>query len=294
MSIKVYCDAGSNLYPEILKAKSLDINVLSMDVSLGEKTYHLYHDDVNVKEFSKEFFNTLKSNKDSVRTSLVSPGDFLDAFKKEVEAGNQVICFTMAKGISGTYNSAVLAATEVNGEVGKEAVHVVDSATAGFGEGLQAIAAYENVKAGKSFEEVCKAADELVFKVRSEFTVDDVTYLVATGRISKTVAKIANLLRIKVMLKGNNESKIEVVTKVHGRKMALKNLSKTLQAKIKDPKNQTVYITHCVAEEEALALKKELNAAGIPNIEVYPYDLVTGAHVGPGCIAIFYIGENRD
>lgn len=86
MSIKVYCDAGSNLYPEILKAKSLDINVLSMDVSLGEKTYHLYHDDVNVKEFSKEFFNTLKSNKDSVRTSLVSPGDFLDAFKKEVEA----------------------------------------------------------------------------------------------------------------------------------------------------------------------------------------------------------------
>lgn len=294
MSIKVICDAGSNLYPEVLKRKKADIIVLPMSVTLGEKTFHCYADDIDVESFSKDFYAALKKNKKNVRTSLVSPGDFLAAFKKEAEEGNQVICFTMAKGISGTYNSAILAASEVNGGEKGEVVRVIDSATAGFGEGLQALAAAENIKAGIPFLEVCRAAEELVGKVRSEFTVDDITYLVSTGRISQGLARIANLLHIKVMLKGGKDSKIELVGKVHGRKMALRSLAKTLLAKIKDPANQTVYITHCDAQEESLALQKELAAGGVSNIEVYPYDLVTGAHVGPGCIAVFYLGENRD
>ncbi len=293
MAIKIFCDAGSNLYPAILKEKNLDIHVMSMNVILNGKTYCCYDDDIDVPAFSKTYYAALDPAKKNVHTSLVSPGQFQEAFQKEVDEGNQVICFTMAKGISGTYQSACIAADMVNGQADKEVVHVINSATAGFGEGMQAIYAYENVKKGKSFEEVIKEAEDLVFKIRSEFTVDDILYLSSTGRVSPLVAKIANLLRIKVMLKGSDESTIELTKKVHGRKIAIKSLINTCLEKIVD-KNQTVYITHCDCEEDALSVKNGLMEAGINHIEVYPYDLITGSHVGPGCVALFYIGENRN
>ena len=293
MSIQVYCDAGSNLYPAVLKAKNADIKVLAMSVTVNEKVFRCYDDDIDVAAFSKEFYESLNPAKKNVRTSLVSTGEYLEAFQKEVAAGNEVICFTMAKGISGTYNSARLAAEQTNEEAGKEVVHVVNTATAGFGEGMQALRAYEDIQAGKSFEEVVKNAEDFVFKVRSEFTVDDIVYLANTGRVSTLVAKIANILRIKVMLKGSDESEIVLTKKVHGRKTALKDLSATCLEKIVD-KNQLIYISHCNCEEDANSVKDELIKGGCPNVEVYPYDLVTGAHVGPGCVAIFYVGENRN
>ena len=293
MSIKIYCDAGSNLYPAILKTKNADINVFPMNVVVDNKTYRCYEDNIDVEAFSKEFYESLNPRKKNVRTSLVSVGEYQKAFSEEVDKGNQVVCFTLAKGISGTYNAARLAADAINESAGKEVVHIVNSATAGLGEGMQALRAYEDVKAGKGFEEVVKNAEDFVFKVRSEFTVDDIVYLSNTGRVSPLVAKIANILRIKVMLKGSNESEITLTKKVHGRKTALKNLSTTCLEKIKD-KNSKVYITHCNCVEDANSVKEDLIAGGINDIEIYPYDLVTGAHVGPGTVAIFYVGENRD
>ena len=127
MSVKVYCDAGSNLYPAILKEKKANIHVFPMSVTVDDKTYRLYEDDVDVEAFSKEFYERLDPRKKNVRTSLVSPGEYKSAFEKEAKEGNQVICFTLAKGISGTYNAACLAAEEVNNAAGKEVVHVINT-----------------------------------------------------------------------------------------------------------------------------------------------------------------------
>jgi DegV family protein with EDD domain len=149
MSIKIYCDAGSNLYPAILKIKNADINVFPMNVVVDNKTYRCYEDNIDVEAFSKEFYESLNPRKKNVHTSLVSVGEYQKAFSEEVDKGNQVVCFTLAKGISGTYNAARLAADAINESAGKEVVHIVNSATAGLGEGMQALRAYEDVKAGK-------------------------------------------------------------------------------------------------------------------------------------------------
>lgn len=107
------------------------------------------------------------------------------------------------------------------------------------------------------------------------------------------VAKVANLLHIKGMLKGGNDSKIGLAKKIHGRKVTLKTLVDTCLEKVVD-KDQVVYISRCNCVEDANAVKDGLVAGGVKNVEVYPYHLVTGAHVGPGCVALFYIGEYRD
>lgn len=296
MAIKVYADAGSNLFPEVIKNRGLEdyIKVVNMHLQVGDHEYNCYNDPINVDDFSKIFYTYLEDPKVDVHTSLVNPGDFLVAFEEDVKAGNQIICITMAKGISGTYNSACVAANEINEEQGKEVVQVIDSATAGLGEGRQAIKAAELAKEGKSFEEIVDYCRNYRWRVRSEFTVGSISFLAKTGRVKPWVARIADVLGIKAMLRGSYESNIELYEKVRGRKMALKSLADIVVRKIVNPEKQIVYLTHCNCLEDAEAVKKMILDKINTTIEIYHYDFVTGSHVGPGTVAIFYEGSDRN
>ena len=163
--------------------------------------------------------------------------------------------------------------------------------TAGLGEGLQAIHAYELVKEGKDFEEIVKECEEFKHYVRSDFTVDNIKFLLKTGRVSKALGRFIHLLNIKILLKRNEESKIAFAGSAIGKKNSLKQLSKIVLDKIDLEKEQTVYITHCNCLEDALTLKAYLVNGGVKNIEIYFYDLISGAHIGPGSVACFYIAK---
>lgn len=291
--IKIYADAGSNLYPALLKEKQLDINVIPMTLNVEDETFFCYKDEINVSEFSKSFYEKMRNGK-KVSTSLINPYRFMDAFENDIKEGNEILCFTMAKGISGTYQAALMAAKEINEKQGKEMVHIIDSKTAGFGEGIQAIHAYELSKNNVTFNELINECESFSFKVRSEFTVDKIKYLAKTGRVNPIVAKGADLLHIKILLKGSDESKIVLTNKVPGRKKALSTLAETCLTHIDKSVPQTIFISHCDDLEAAESLKEQLEKGGLTNIEIYDYDLVTGSHVGPGTIALFYIGKNRN
>ena len=293
MGVKIYADAGSNLFPEVLKAKDLDIKVVSMKLYIRDQEYNCYDENFNIEEVSKLFYEELSGN-NNIHTSLINPNDYLEAFKDDISKGHQIICVTMAKGISGTYQSACIARDMINEEFGREMVYVLDSATAGFGEGIQAIKLAKEAQYGKDFASLIKEAEEFKYKVRSEFTVDDINFLARTGRVNKVVAKIANALKIKVLLKGSNESTIVSTAKVPGRKLSLKKLAKQCIDYIRKPEKQTVYITHCNCLDDANKMKDELMKNGINNVEIYDYDLVTGSHLGPNALAIFYVGDNRE
>lgn len=292
MAIKIYTDASSNLFKKILDKKGLDIVVLPMTLEIGDKKYVCYKDDIDVEEMSKDFYSKMEEGL-KPKTSLISPGLFMEACQEEIKNGNKVIYVSLASGISGSYQSAKMIKDQINEEYNDYLVDVVDSKTAGFGEGMIASKAYEYVKEGLEFSEVVKKTNEYVFKVRSEFTVDSIQYLAQTGRVSKITSAIASVLSIKPLLYGSNEGKIEMTSKVRGRNMAINTLVDQVIKHIKD-KNSLVYIAHCNSIDNANKLKNLLNKADINNIEIYFYDLVTGAHVGPGTIAVFYEGETRE
>lgn len=291
MSIKIFTDACSNLFKDILKEKKLDIVVLPMSLQIQDKTYLCYEDDIDVEKISIELFDYLESGK-KVKTSLTSPGVFYERVIGEVDKGNEVIFISVASGISGNFQSALLMANQINKEKGKEVVKVIDSKTASFGEAMAAIYAYEKATSNEPFEKVVKDVEDYVKKVRSEFTVDNIKYLASTGRVSSLTATIANILSIKPILYGSDNAKIEVFTKVHGRGNAIKTLANQVGEYIKDKKSK-VYIAHCNAKEDAIRLQNLLKEKGIDNSEIYIYDLITGAHVGKGTLAVFYEGENR-
>lgn len=293
MAIKIYADAGSNLFKGIMEKRNAEIKIVNMSLTIDEKIYNCYEDEIDVDKFSHSFYEKMREGR-KINTSQITPYTYLEAFKEDIAQGNQIICFVMAKGISGTYNSACQARDQINKEQGKEMVYVIDSATAGFGEGLQAIHASELVRKGLDFKTICYECEKFKFQVRSEFTVGDIKYLIKKGRVSALLAKFINFLRIKFILKGSNKSKIEVAGKVSGRKMAIKRLAETCIKKIQNPEKQTVYISHCDAYDDALSLKNYLVDHGVKNVEIYFYDLITGAHIGPDSLALFYVGENRD
>ncbi len=292
MAVRIVCDAVSNLFKEIIEEKSLDVKVMNMHLTIGDKEYNCYNDELNISEFSKTYFKLIEEG-EKVSTSLISPGDYLEVFNEEVKKGNQVICFTMAKGISGTNDSANMAANEINEEQGKKVVHVVDTMTAGLGEGLQVINADKLVKEGKNFEEIVEECEKFKLHVRSDFTVDNIKYLIKTGRVAKTLARFINLMKIKILLKHNDESKIAFAGSVLGRKNSIKKLVKLVSEKINRNIEQTIYVTHCDVIEDAQKIEQLLREEGLNNkIEIYDYDLISGAHIGPRSLAIFYISTD--
>lgn len=289
--IKIFADSVSNLFPDSIKSKKLDIKVLKVHLQIDNVTYDLYEENFDVKKFNKIYYDALEQKKE-IHTSLISPGEYIEAFKEEIDKGNKVICFTMAQGISGTYQSACLARDMINEEYNDKKVEVIDSMTAGFGEGLQAIRAANLVKEGKSFEEIIKDCEKYKHYVRSDFTVDNIKYLVSTGRVSKTLAKFITLLNIKVLLKRSEESKIAFAGTAFGKINAIRQLARVVLNKIKKAKKQIVYITHCNIINDANKLKDLLIKGGVKDVEIYDYDFVSGAHIGPGSLAVFYEAQD--
>lgn len=287
MATKIFADAVSNLFPSIIKEKQLDITILPVHLRIDDQQFDLYPDDFNLEEFNKIYYEAIKDNK-SVHTSLVSPGEFEEAFKKEIDKGNKIICFTMAEGISGTYQSACLARDMVNEEYKEKKVEIINSMTAGFGEGLQVIHAFKLVKEGKSFEEIITECEKYKHFVRSDFTVDQIKYLLSTGRVNKALAKFISVLNIKVMLKRSEESKIAFAGTAFGRMNSIKQLARIVLNKINKNKKQIVYVTHCNIINDAAKLKDLLLKGGIKEVEIYDYDYISASHIGPGSLAVFY------
>lgn len=291
MAIKIYTDAASNLFENILKEKNMDITVLPMTVQIDDKTYQCYKDKIDVAEFSKTFYELMKEGHQP-KTSLPNPGLILGKMEEEVKNGNKVLFVSLASGVSGTYQTTLMLAKQVNESTNSDSIHVINSKTAGLGEGKIAMYAYEASKTEPDFDKLTAKVEEYVKHVRSEFFVDSLEYLTHTGRIKKIAAKVTSLLSIKPLLYGSDEGKIEPTSIVRGRIKALKKLADQVNDHISD-KNSKIYITHCNDLEGAEKLKSTLEEMGMHDIEIYFYDLVTGSHVGPGTIAVFYDGENR-
>ena len=268
-----------------------DLCLLLKDIPAVQTLYLQFDDEIDVEEMSKDFYINI-ANGLRPKTSLVSPGTFLEKVEEEVKKGNEVLYISLAGGISGSYQAASMIADQVNDENKKVVCRVINSKTASFGEGMIAIYAHNLVKEGKSFDEVYNMTLEYVETLRSEFTVDSIKYLAQSGRVNKLLATIANVLSIKPLLYGSPEGKIEVTSKVHGRVGALKTLANQVIDHIKD-KESLVYIAHCNCIEDTKKFEAMLHEAGITHTEIYYYDLVTGAHVGPGTIAVFYEGTTR-
>lgn len=289
MSYTIFTDGCSNLPMHLLS--SLDIRVLPCSYTLDDipGTY-----DGNLDTFdSHAYYDKLRSGS-VLKTSLLNTQLFLDHFRPELEKGLDVVYVGLSSGVSGTFQAAGIAASELNEAYPDRTVRVVDSLGAGLGTGLLTCRASDLRKEGKTAAEASAILEKEVMELLQLFTVDDLSFLRRTGRISGATAAIGSVLNIKPLLWGDPTGHIVALKKCRGRKKAIDTIVEMYRTRAVDAQNRRVAISHGDCPEEAQALADRICEICKPKeLILCPHEPFTGAHVGPGMLALFFFGDGR-
>ncbi len=278
MKIKIITDSVSDIPKKI--QKDLNIDVVSLSVNFGNDTYF---DGVDLS--NEEFFKKLKNSDKLPTTSQVSPGEFKKVFEQNLKEYDQIICITMSKKMSGTYEAAGIAKELLS----TDNIEIIDSKAISFGYGLIVIDAARNVQNGLEYNEIIKNINYNVENLVNLFIVDTLEYLQKGGRLSATEAIIGNVLKIKPILT-IKDGKLTSLDKVRGRKKAMNYIFEYLEDNKYDFKDKTIGFFHAEDEKYLESFISEIeNRHEVGEILISNVGAVVGTHSGPGCIAITFI-----
>lgn len=282
---QLFTDTSANLPVEIIDEYGIEVVPFSYTIDGVEYIPERGFD-------GKAFYAAMRAGSE-VKTSMVNAGTFIERFKTALDAGKDVLYIGMSGGISGTANAALMAKQELDEEYPDRKIVVIDTLAASLGEGLFVIKAAEQLKDGVAIDAIEEAIRAQVPSMCQSFTVDDLKYLKNTGRVSGAAAIIGNVLSIHPILIGDYEGKIVVKAKVRGMKRTLDALAERY-AELALSKTETIGIAHADNEEGKAYLVQRLRDKGLTGkcLSVC-YEPVTGSHVGPGTVALFFFGTDR-
>ena len=285
MSFTIFTDTSANLQNCQVKERNLKIVPFSYYVDGVEHTC------IDTESFDAyEYYGKIKAGV-KVTTSQVTPQRFIDNFEPELKEGRDILFVSMSSGISGSCSSARIAANQLREDYPERKIEIVDTLGASLGEGLFALIAADCRDEGMDIEATAEFLRERVPNMRQIFTVDDLMYLRRGGRLSNLSAIVGTVLHIKPLLKGTEEGKIVAFAKVRGRKKSIEALAEHYGREVAEPEKQIVGIAHSACKEDAEMLVELLRKTKAPKeILVVDYEPVTGCHVGPGALALFFFG----
>ena len=282
---QLFTDTSANLPVEVIDEHGIEVIPFSYTIDGVEY--------IPEREFDgKAFYDAMRAGSE-VKTSMVNAGTFIERFKEALDAGKDVLYVGMSGGISGTANAALMAKQELDEEYPDRKIVVIDTLAASLGEGLFVIEAAEQLRDGVALDVIEENIRARIPHMCQTFTVDDLKYLKKTGRVSGAAAIIGNVLSIHPILVGDYEGKIVVKGKVRGMKRTLDALAERY-AELVLNKAETIGIAHADNEEGKEYLVQRLRDKGLTGkCMSVCYEPVTGSHVGPGTVALFFFGTDR-
>ncbi|MDE7380354.1 MAG: DegV family protein, partial [Clostridia bacterium] len=287
----IFVDSAANLPDDLIKEN--DIKVISYTCLVDGQEMECYEEGVPFVETAKKFYEAMRGGAET-KTTLVNADKIMTAVTPALESGRDALIITIAEGISGTYNQAVVAAKELSEKFPDRKILVSQSANASLGEGLAALYAAKLADMGESIDACHQWVEDNKFNIHGICTVDSLKYLKRGGRVSTALAIAGTILNIKPVLHGDENSKLTVFCNERGRTKSIARLVEEFRTNVIAPENQIVAIAHADCEDEANELAEKVKALGANEIIMNYYDLCTGAHAGPGTLAIFFLGKSRD
>ena len=284
---KLYTDTSANLPLALLREYDIAVIPFSYTVNGVAEDYN------EETDFDgKAFYDAMRRGAE-VKTSMVNPATAAAFFERALAQGDDVLYVGMSGGISGTAQAAVIAAGELTEKYPARKIVTIDTYAASLGEGLQVLEAARMIEEGKSLDEIKAHLLSRRPHMCQFFTVDDLAYLKRGGRISSATALIGTVLSIKPILRGDETGHIVSCGKVRGMKRAYQELANYYDGRALD-KSEMLGIAHADNEEGAQALIALLRDKGFTGecLNVV-YEPVTGAHVGPGTVALFFYGTEK-
>lgn len=285
---RIVTDTSSNLPTAYLQAENITVIPFTFHTESGEQSC------MDTASFDAKAFYTAMRNGEKVTTSQIPPQRFVDNIRPMLENGEDVLFVSMSSGISGSYASSKIAANQLAEEFPERKMLTVDTYSASLAEGIVVMRAVECRKEGLSIDETYQILRALRHRIAQIFTVGDLRYLKRTGRLSNLEAAVGTVLQIKPLLKGDPQGKIVCFAKVRGRQRAIEEMAKRYAELVVEPETQTVCISHADCEQDAQILASMLKRAKAPkDILIVDYEPVTGSHVGPGALALFFVSDDN-
>jgi len=274
--IALVSDSTANLYPDFVE--KYGIRVIPLYIKIGDTTFK---DGVDIS--TGEFYERLPNCDPLPITSQPSAGDFVELYQELVAAGAEaIISVHLSSGISGTINSATLAAAEMD----SLPIEIVDTRCAAASHMMAVEAGALALEKGAPFEEAVAAVRRVVDQQKTVFAVDTLEYLHKGGRIGGAAALLGGLLQFKPILYFK-EGKIDALERVRTSKQALLRLAEIMADWLgkEEPLQAVVMQAACPERAKALAdvLPQYMNIANVRITEVPP---VLGAHVGNGTVGL--------
>lgn len=285
--IKLFTDTSANLPVSIIREYGIEVVPFSYTVN-GKEVPYSAETDFN----GKAFYEAMRAGAE-VKTSMINVSDFMAAFEQWIAKGDAVIYVGMSGGISGTAHSAKLAAEELLEKYPAAKIAAIDTYAASLGEGFLVIETAKMIERGDPFLKIVKKIELLRKNMCQFFTVDDLAYLRKGGRISGAAAVVGTVLNIKPILRGDENGKIVLCGKIRGFNKSMEALANKYDELVFD-KTADVGIAHADNPEGAQRLENILRTKGFSGeLLKVVYEPVTGSHVGPGTIALFFMGEHK-
>ena len=287
MSYRIFTDTSANLPTDLTEAKG--ITVVPFSYCLNGEEFMC----TDTRSFDGAGFYGAIRKHASVSTSQINPFRYEEYMEPVLQAGSDILYIGMSSGISGSFASSSVAIEQLRAKYPDRDIRAVDTLSASLGEGIVVLKAVEYLEHGMDIDEAEKRLNELSRKVCQIFIVDDLMHLRRTGRLSNAVALAGAVLQIKPMLKGNEKGQIVCIKKERGRRRAIESLVKVYENYIENAEEQIVGISHADCAEDAEYLASRLRSVAAPKeILTVCYEPVTGSHVGPDTLALFFVGRD--
>ncbi len=277
--VGIVTDSTCDLGPEELA--TLDVRMVSLTVHFGDEHYA---DWIDLRPDS--FYPMLAAAKNLPTTSQPSPADFSAAYQGLADEGcEEIVVVTLSSALSGTFESANLAAGS-----SPIPVRIVDGKTASQGTGLITKAAVEARAAGLDAAGIEARARAVAHDTRLFFLLDTLDYLVKGGRAGKATGLAASLLNIKPVLRVNADGIIEPYKKVRGRSQAIAALAEHVAKDSVENGRMRIALLHAARTDDVEELEAAILAAGA-DIEIESHGVigaVIGVYTGPGAVGVAY------
>lgn len=287
-NFKIITDSTSDLPKQYIEKYGLGVMYLSYTIEGAT-----YQGDKQLTE--KLFYSKMRSGQ-MPTTSQVNPTEAKEIFEEYLKENNKILCISFSSGLSGTYNSARVAAEEIMEENKDAQIIVVDTLAASLGEGLLVHKAVMMREKGATLEETANWLEEHKLNLVHAFTVDDLFHLYRGGRVSKTTAIFGTMINIKPVMHVDDAGHLINMYTVRGRKKSLHSLVDFMEKQIGSYKNENdiIFISHGDCEEDAQLVADDVKTRfGIDSFLINYVGPTIGAHSGPGTVALFFLGDKR-
>ena len=276
------CDFPAEMYQE------LNLEVVNLSVLYKGANYSEY-----TEQWLKDLFDGLRKG-EKASTTAVNPTGWAGVIEPVLQAGEDALVLTFSSGLSTTYQSAVIAAEELQEKYPNRKIRVVDTLCASLGQGLLVYYACQKRDEGLTLDELTNWVENNKMSLCHWVSADDLMYLKRGGRVSAATAVAGTLLQIKPIIHVDDEGKLISVGKARGRKAAIKTLCDKVGELGIEGANDTIFICHGDCIDDAKTLEAMLKEKyGTKKVFIYYIGAVIGSHAGPGTMAVFFLGNKR-